>query len=305
MMTFLLRTFGYAIKDFWRNFWLSIITVTVIFVALFSVNSLLLIKTVSDYTIRTVEEKIDVSVFINPGVEETTILDLRSRLLGLPQVKDVTYISAGEALQAMKNAHAKDEDILQSLEELSVNPLGAQLIVQAQSAQDYGPIVELLGDERYAPIIAQKNFDEHTFIIDRVSEISRKIRTIATLLSTIFSVIALIVVFNTLRVIIYTHREEIAIMRLVGATNWYIRMPYLWQSLIYGVLSLGLFLLVWYPLIGVIQPYIDGLFAGGSGIDLFAFYNQNFLLIFGLQFIGSVALLGLSSIIATRKHSQI
>ena len=305
MMTFLLRTLRFAVLDFWRNFWLSIITVSVIFVALFSVNSLLLIKAVSEYTLQSVEKKIDVSVFINSGVEESTILDLRSRLLGLSQVREVIYISAEEALASMKQKHQQDEAILQSLEELGVNPLGAQLIVQAQRAQDYGPIVDLLAEERYAPIIAQKNFDEHTYIIERVSNISERIRTIATVVSTIFSVIALIVVFNTIRIIIYTHREEITIMRLVGGTNWFIRMPYLWQSLIYSLLSLGLFMLVWYPLLGVMQPYIDGLFADGSSINLIGFYNNNFLILFGFQLLGLILFLGLASIVATRKHSRV
>ena len=72
----------------------------------------------SEYTLQTIEKKIDVSVFINPNVEETVILDLRARLLGLSQVKEVIYISADEALQAMKKRHGADNAITQSLSEL-------------------------------------------------------------------------------------------------------------------------------------------------------------------------------------------
>ena len=304
-MIFLFRTFRYALVDFWRNFWLSFITVSVVFIAIFSINSLILIKTVSDYTLQTVEKKIDVSVFINPDVEETSIYDLRSRLLGLSEVKEVIYISADEALQSMKNRHAGDDAILQSIEELGVNPLGAQLIVQANSTDDYGPIVSLLGEERYDPIIAEKNFDEHTYIIERVSAISKRIRSAATFVSLIFGLVALIVVFNTLRVIIYTHREEIAIMRLVGATKAFIRMPYIWQSAIYSILSLGLFLLIWYPILGVIQLYVNELFSDGANIDLFAYYNQNFVVLFGSQLIGVALLLALASFVATSKYSRV
>jgi len=305
MLTFLTRTAKYAFQDFWRNFWLSLITLTVILVALFTVNALLLIKTISEYTLQTIEKKIDVSVFINPGVEESVILDLRARLLGLPEVKDVLYISANEALEAMKRSHGNDVTIIESLSELEGNPLGAQLVVQAQSAKDYDPIVALLADERYRSIVADKNFDEHTYIIERVSSISERVRTIATVLSALFGAIALIVVFNTLRIIIYTHREEIAIMRLVGATNWFIRMPYLWQSVIYSVLALGLLLIAWYPLIGVVEPYINELFSETTHINLIGFYNGNFLLLFGTQFLGLLILLGLASILATRKYSKV
>ena len=254
---------------------------------------------------KTIEKKIDVSVFINPGIEETGIMDLRARILGLPQVKEVVYISAEEALEQMKSKYQDDEDILQSIEELGDNPLGAQLIVRAHSAGDYNPIVELLGEERYSSIIADKNFEEHTSIIDRVAEISNRVRSIASILTIMFSIIAFIVVYNTLRIIIYTHRAEIAIMRLVGATKWFIRMPYLWQSLFYALFAMVIFLLIWYPVLGFIQPFVNELFMDGSAIDLVAYYNVNFVVLFGLEFVGVLVLLTVASILATSKYSKV
>ncbi len=305
MITFLTRTLRFAFTDFWRNFWLSLITVTIVFIALFSINSLLLIKNVSDYTLQTVEKKIDVSVFITPKTDENIILDLRARLLGFSEVKEVIYISADESLQSLRTRHANDETVLQAVEELGENPLGAQLIIQANSTNDYAPIIELLNEDRYDVIIADKNFDEHTYIIERVSTVTERIRSFALALSILFGVIAIIVVFNTLRVIIYTHREEIAIMRLVGATTWFIRMPYLWQSVMYAVFALGGFILIWYPLVGLIQPYVNGLFADGSRIDLIGYYSTNFFLIFGAELASLILILGVASIIATQKHSKV
>lgn len=304
MFTFLSRTAKYAVQDFWRNIWLSLITMTVIIIALFSINVLLLIKTVSEYTLETIEKKIDISVFLNPGVEESVILDLRARLLGLSQVKDVVYISADEALMSLRSRHEEDNAIIQSLQELEKNPLGAQLNVQAHSPSDYQAILDLLKEERYAALIADQA-NEETLIIQRVSEISERVRTIASVLSVIFGLIALIVVFNTLRIMIYTHREEIAIMRLVGATNWFIRMPYVWQGVIYSVFSLMIFLFAWYPLVGFIEPYLNELFSDGAKINLIAFYNANFLFLFGLQLAGLIVLLGVASILATRKYSRV
>lgn len=305
MLTFLSRTAKYAFQDFWRNFWLSFITITVILLALFSFNSMMLVQTVSDYTLQTIEKKIDVSVFINPGVEESSVLDLRARLLGLEQVKEVIYISSDEALSSMVERHQKDDAIIQSLEELDENPLGSQLIIQAKSTEDYAPIVEILNEERYDPIIADKNFDEHTLIIERVSSVSQRIRSIAMIFTIVFTLIALIVVFNTLRIIIYTHRDEIAIMRLVGATNWFIRMPYLWGSIIYAVFSMIIFLLVWYPMLGFIQPFINELFVDGASIDLVTYYNVNFVVLFGIEVLVLVVLLSISSILATGKYSKV
>lgn len=305
MFTFFTRTAKYAIQDFWRNFWLSIITVTVLVLAIFSFNALILVKTVGDYTLQTIEKKIDVSVFINSGIEESSILDLRARLLGLEEVKEVIYISSDEALSAMKTKHEGDPAILLSLEELETNPLGAQLIVQAQATEDYEAIVNVLNEERYDAIVADKNFDEHTIIIERVSSISSRVRSIATFFSIIFTAVALIVVFNTLRIIIYTHRDEIAIMRLVGATNWFIRMPYLWESVIYALFSMVIFLMLWYPLLGTLQPYIAEIFSDGNALDIVGFYNANFIILFGGQFLALIALLFVASILATRKYSRV
>ncbi len=305
MLTFLSRTAKYALQDFWRNFWLSLITVTVVLLALFSFNSLILIRTISEYTLQTIEKKIDVSVFINPGVEETAILDLRSRLLGLPQVKEVIYISAQESLESMINRHQSDPVIIQSLQELGENPLGAQLIVQAQSTQDYAPIVSLLEEDRYDAVVADKSFDEHTYIIERVSTISERVRSIATVFTVLFTLIAVLVVFNTLRIIIYTHRDEIAIMRLVGATNWFIRFPYIWGSILYAVFAMAIFIGIWYPILGFMQPYINELFVDTAAIDLVAFFNVNFLYLFGLQLGGLILLLSIASILATRKYSRV
>jgi cell division transport system permease protein len=305
MFTFLSRTAKYALQDFWRNIWLSLITITVVLLALFSFNSLVLVKTVSDYTLQTIEKKIDVSVFINAGIDENVVLDLRARLLGLSQVKEVIYISADEALSAMLDRHEGDQAIIDSLLELGGNPLGSQLIVQAQSTADYEPIVNLLNEDRYDKIIADKNFDEHTLIIERVSGVSKRIRSIASIVSILFSLIALLVVYNTLRIIIYTHREEIAIMRLVGATNWFIRMPYIWESILYAILSMFIFLLIWYPLLSFVQPFVNELFIDGSAINLITFFNVNFLFLFGLQFIGLILLLSIASILATSKYSKV
>lgn len=94
-------------------------------------------------------------------------------------------------------------------------------------------------------------------------------------------------------------------MRLVGATNWFIRMPYLWQSFFYSLMALGIFLLIWYPLIGFVEPYVNELFAEQTSISLIGYYNANFFVLFGLQLACLLVLLGLASIGATRKYSRV
>lgn len=305
MFTFLSRTAKYAVKDFYRNFWLSVITITVVIIAIFTLNSLLLIKTISEYTLQTIEKKIDVSVFINPSIEESVILDLRDRLLALDEVTNVIYVSADEALQSMISRHGNDQDILQSIQQIEQNPLGAELIVQANNTADYPQILELLSQDRFKAVISDQDFEQHTIIISSVSSISDKVRTFATVMSIVFSLIALIVVFNTIRVIIYTHREEIAIMKLVGATNFFIRMPYLWQVVIYSLVAMAIFILLWYPLIGFIEPYVNELFSDATQISLIGYYNTNFVSIFGSQTLVLIGILVVASFFATRKYSRV
>ncbi len=284
-----LRVVKFAFQDFSRNFWLSIATVSVLVLTLVSVNMLLAVNVLGKVALSTVKSKIDVSVHFRPEIEENRVQTVKITLLSLPEVRDVEYVSPARSLEMFSDMYKKDELVIKSLGEVGVNPFGSTLIIKARDIENYPKIMSALEAPGFNELIEEKDFDDRRLMIDRIESISRKIEWFGFGASLIFGLITLLIVFNTIRVSIYTHRDEIRIMRLVGASNGFIRGPFYVEALIWAFLSLGLTLAMIYPAMNFLQPFIQRFF-GTDSVDLIGFYNQNFLNIFGTQFI-AVALM--------------
>lgn len=284
MFVSLIRIIKFAFQNFFRNFWLSLITITILVLTLFSINILVLMNFLAATAIESVQEKIDVSVYFYPEVEEESVQNVRSYLVGLSQVKDVKYISEAEALEKFSNIHEDNESIITSLEELEENPLGATLVIKTHSPEDYPFVLETLDNPEFTSFIQDKNFDDHKEIISRIDSITDRVRNFGVILSGVFVMIAVLIVANTIRVAIYTHREEIGIMKLVGASNWFVRMPFLLEGVIYAFLATLAIVAIVYPVSLVIEPYVSGFFETES-VGMIEYLNANFIWIFVSQFL--------------------
>lgn len=294
----------FARQSFWRNIWLSIVTITIIVLAFISINSLIVLNIITETSINLVKEKIDVSIYFRQDVTEPQVLEVQIYLSSLAQVKDIRYISQQQALQKFRQKHQKDTLIIESLEELNENPLGATLIVKAKDIKDYPEILAVLDNSKYNDLILDKNFDDHKAFITKIKDISDNINRIGFLTSGTFILIALLIVFNTIRVAIYTHRAEIGIMKLVGATNWFIRSPFLLESIFYGVIACILAIAIIYPVLNFIQPYLSNFFLTEE-FNIVKHFNKNFWQIFGLELSTIVFLNIISSSIAIRRYLKV
>jgi cell division transport system permease protein len=280
----LLRIIKFAFQNFFRNFWLSIITITILVLTLFSINILVLLNFLADTAISSVQDKIDVSVYFYPEVSEESVRNVRSYLVGLSQVRDVKYVSREEALEKFRGNHEDNESIVTSLEELEENPLGATLVIKTHSPDDYPFVLETLDNPEFTSFIQDKNYDDHKEIIERIDRITDRVRNFGIILSGIFVMIAVLIVINTIRVAIYTHREEIGIMKLVGASNWFVRMPFLAEGVLYSFLATLAIVAIVYPVSFFAEPYVSGFFDTES-VGMIAYLNHNFLWIFVTQFV--------------------
>ena len=298
------RTIIFALQSFWRNIWLSLATAFVVFLAFVSVNFLLAVNYVSDSAINLVKERIDVSVYFKPEVRESKIAEIKTRLEALPEVKQVSYRSAQENFDFFKQKHQNNEKIQEALKELEANPMGCTLIIRAKSLTYYPEILKVLDDPTYADLIEEKNFDDNRLIIDRINLITDNVRKIILVISLIFIIIAILIIFNTVRIAIFTHQNEIAIMKLVGAGNWFIRSPFVLESVLCGVLGfLSAFIFI-YPLFALIQPHLNQFF-NGANLDIASYFNSNFLIIFGSELLAIILINIISSSIAIRKYLDV
>ncbi|MBP6943244.1 MAG: ABC transporter permease [Candidatus Buchananbacteria bacterium] len=294
------RSFVFALQSFWRNIWLSLVTIFIIFLTFMSVNFLVVINAISASAVAAVKDRIDVSIYFKDGVTEAAITDVRSDLVTLPEVKAIVYRSSDQNLEEFKSRHEGDEKIEETLRELEGNPLGATLIVKARDLNDYPAILKSLDKPEYDDLIEEKSYDDHQVVIDRINAITQNVRSGGIIISLVFVLIAALIVFNTVRIAIFTHQNEITIMKLVGASNWFVRAPFVFESLLYGLVACVIALVIIYPALALIEPELSRFFS--TDFDIVGYFNRNLFLIFGGQLLGIIVLNLVSSSIALHKY---
>ena len=301
MFTSFKRILKFALQDLWRNFWLSLVTVTLLLITFISFNILLSLNYLAQKVTANIENRIDVSVYFKPEATDEQVGGAKTFLESLSGVAGATLVSREDAIQQFRERHKDDAEILASLDELDKNPLGATIIVKAKSIGDYGAILAALDSEPYKEIIQDKNFADHRVLIERLGRWTEKIRLGAMILSLIFIAIVVMIIFNTVRMAIYTHREEIGIMKLVGASNWFVRAPYILESVMLTVISVAVAIGVTYLLAGLSERALTQFFED-PGLNLTAYFNRNFFEIFGLEFMLMSCLTALGSLTAMGRY---
>lgn len=298
------RALKFAFQSFYRNFWLSAATILILVLTLFSVSLLGTINLIGDRAIQSVKDKVDLSVYFYPDVAEKEVQAVQVQLKSLSSVKSVEYIPEEQALEEFKEKHKDDPVIQETLDILEENPLGATLVIQAKDIERYADISEVLADPDYAELIYDKDIEDYQTVIQRLSNLTDRIYQIVSIVSLIFIIVAVLVIFNTIRITIYTHREEIGIMRLVGATNWFIRGPFILESVIYAVISSAITTGILYPILRVASPKISDFFEGYN-LNLSTYFSEHFLEILALQLIVAILLSVISSMVAVGRHLRV
>lgn len=304
MLVTLYRVVKFGIQDFLRNFWLSVATVSVLVVTLVSVNMLLVLNVLGKVAMTEVQSRVDVSVHFRPEVEDSRVQTVKIALLGMPEVRDVAYVSPAEAMSQFSEQFKSDASVVESLGEVGANPFGATLVVKARDIKDYPKIVGQLDDPSYAALIEEKNFDDRQAMISRVEAVAGKLQTFGLAVSGVFLFLTLLIVLNAIRVSIYTRREEIGIMRLVGASDWFIRAPFYVEAMLWSMISLALCLAVIWPALRFGQPLLQRFF-GTTAVDLFGFYRANFLAIFGSQMLAVATVGFITTKMATARYLKV
>ncbi|HMB65880.1 MAG TPA: ABC transporter permease [Patescibacteria group bacterium] len=298
----LFRIIKFSLQDISRNMWLSVVTVVILVLALFSINMLVVVKVVSDTAISAVKEKVDVNLYVKPDAPENEIMNLKSKLQNLSQVKSVEYVSKRKALESFRDQNTNNPEVMQALQLLENNPLTPNLVIKPQNPDNIDTLIGEL-NKIENPIIESKNFLNHKKILQRIKSITDKVNAAGLVVSLIFVLITLLVIYNAVRVAIYTHHQEITIMRLVGASSWFIYFPFLLSSIIYTLFGVILIIGLFYPFLSLLQPYLEAFFVGYD-FNIITYFNANFVQIFGIQFLGIAAVNILASLIAIRKYAR-
>ena len=304
MITALYRIIKYGFKNFWRQRLISLATLTIILLALLVFEGLLMFNSVSNNLLASLQDKIDISVYFKTNAPEDDILRLERSMKALAEVKSVEYISREKALEIFKAKHEDDNDgdIIKAIDELGENPLPASLNIKAHDPSEYGAIAAHLDDESLSEIVDEVSYSQNQVVIDKLASIVDVSKKGGIVLTIALSLVALVVSFNTILLAIYANREEIGIMRLVGASNAFIRGPFLVEGIIYGVLASILSIAITTPIIYFVSPYVQLL---SNDINLLGYFLTNIFSLFGYQLAFGTLIGMISSTIAIRKYIKI
>ncbi len=302
-MLSLLRIIKFSLQDIVRNIWLSAATVTILLLALLSINMLVTVRVISDHAVSAIKDRMDISLYLITDAPETEINNLRQELAVLPEVKSISYTSQQAALEIFKEQNRDNPDIMQALRELDSNPLLPSLTILPNNLADGSYLIEQL--ERWdSPIIESRDFTDNSLVVSRINSITQRINEVGMAIILLFIFISLLVVYNAIRVSVYTHRQEIEIMRLVGASNFFIYMPFIFSALIYTLISVLIVITLFYPFLTLLQPYLEVFFTGYS-VNILSYFVGNFYLVFGIQFLAILFINIIASLLAIRRYANI
>lgn len=303
MLLSFMRVIKFAFQDIVRNIGLAFMTAVILALMLLSVNTLLFIRLMTDQAVLSVKEHIDVSVFFSPEASSKQIDEVREYVASFPEVTKMEFQTSEDVYKQFRELYAHNPQILASLDELKDNPLGPTMIVKTRDPIDYQKIIKALSVPEYNSIIEAKTFGDTETAIGKIHLITSRVEKFSIILVSIFGFIAFFVIFNTIRVAIYTQRAEINIKKLVGASNWFVRGPYLVESVIFSLLAILVTAAALYPTVRWLEPYVASMF-NRPDILTTAILSNIVWLIFG-QLAGVLLLTIFSSSLAMRRHLKV
>ena len=298
------RVARYGLIGFVRNGFVSLAAVMIMTITLFCVGMLLIGGAALDTTLKQLTDKVDVTVYFIPSASSDQIMQVAQSLKALPEVAEVDYVTPDQALATFRERHQNDQLTLQALDELGSNPLGASLEIKAKQTSQYEAISQFLTTQQKAggttgSIIDKINFFQNKTAIDRLTNIIDASRRVAIIAAIILALSTILIAFNTIRLAIYSSRDEISVMNLVGAGRWYVRGPFMISGVLYGVVSAMLVLLIMYPLTAWMGPGSAKFF---GTFNVFDYFLSNFPYIFVVIMGSGIALGALSSYLAVRRY---
>ncbi|MBU1126052.1 MAG: permease-like cell division protein FtsX [Patescibacteria group bacterium] len=300
----LFRVIKFSFQNFFRNFWLSFITMTIFVLTLFTINAVIFMNVLAEAALESIEQKVEVSVYFEPDTSEDLVKSVQGYLMGLTQVRTVEFISEEDALQSFQERHKDNPVILSSLDEVDGNPFGHALVISAHSANDFPFILEALDTPEYEPFIKQKDYQDYETIIARINALAFRVRVGGFILAAFFSLIAVMIIFNTIRVAIYVYRDEIGIMKLVGANDWFVRGPFLVEALMYSLFATLVVVAFAFFGLDALGPWLATYF-GDTDMSVINYFKDNALLIFGSQFLALSTLSILTTMFAMRRYLRV
>jgi len=293
--------------SFVRNGSVSVAASLVMTVTLSVIMSLIFVSALLQSTLSGIREKVDINVYFESTAPESAILALKKDLDNQPDVAETSYTSPEQALANFKERHKDNSLLMDALDEVGINPLEASINVRATDPSKYQAIADYIQAQNISAsdaqgIVKKISYIENKTAIDTLSKMISSSERLGLIIALFFIVVSILITFNTVRLAIYISKDEIGVMRLVGASERYIKGPFVVVGILYGIVSSLITLVIFYPITYWIGPMTYNL---GTGLNIFNYYLGNFVQITAI-IIGCGIVFGIiSSYLAVKKYIRV
>jgi len=236
------RSLQLGMTNFWRNKFLSLATIGVIAVIIFIFNVILAVHFIGDQALQALSQRVDVLIYLRDDIQWYDAQNLVKDLQKIPGVKTVQFTSKEEALDMMAKTHPQTADFIRKFN--IPNPLPPSISIVTLQPEDYKTVQNFLEQGSYKTYMRNyvtEGGTSDSIILSSVANnlvnISNFVRQIIFWLVLVFILGGTLVILNAIQLTIYTRRNEISIMRLVGATPTFIRTPFIFEGILYGICS--------------------------------------------------------------------
>lgn len=297
------RIFRLGITNFWRNRWLSfaatlIMTLTLIIITIFVILTLVIGKTT-----ESIRSKMDVSVYFKDTATTDQIIDIQRRVAARGDVREVKYISKEEAIEVCKNQPQCKKVV--GFINPNENPFPRSLEIKATTAENLDGIAQFVSTDDFKPIVHNVSYQDNRQMIERLIAFTSFTKEVGWFLSIVFVLISIFVILNTIRLAIFTRRDEIEIMRLVGASDTFVKIPFVIEGVLYGILATLLAMgLQWAGLVAV-GPRIERYLGQIVNQRINLFFSSHFWLILGLELFVGMVIGVCCSLVSIRKYLKV
>lgn len=296
----LARIIRFGFQNFWRYGFSSLATIAVLIVSLSLFLTLILFRVTATATVDSIQDKIDISVYFKSATPDVEMQNVVESVKTLPEVRSAEFISKDQALEIFRERHQNDPTISQAINELTVNPLLAHLNIKAIDPNKYADIAQYLNEqENISQYVESISYFDNQLVIERLNSITGSVNKGVIVLTIVLTIVGALVVFNTIWLAIFANREEIMIMRLVGASNALVRGPYVVHGILAGTVAAAASFLIAIPVIHILHPYLNALIPTFS---LTGYFYRNAIFLLAAQVLFGAGLGAVASFMAIRRY---
>lgn len=304
MFTKIKRIIDFAIRDFYRNKGISIAAIFVLVVTIILVTNLFFFRGMAGYLTSEIQNKIDITAYFKEDAKEEDILAVKDQIIKTsPDIKNIEYVSREQALELFNEKHQGNAVLIKSLEQVGDNPFLPSLNITTNGDPlQYESVSNILQTSDYSKLIDKVDFSQKKDTIRKVYSITSNINKFGIVLSVILIIVAILVVFNTIKLAIENSKEEISTMKVVGASDWFIRGPYIIQGAVYGIIAFLICFLITGLFTYVLSPEIEILL---PGFNAFNYFLTNCWILVSIQLGFGVGVGVISSFVVVKKYLEV